>query len=105
MDIRITLKIRTSLVFFISNNIPIGKENSAAIILPIEIAPENSVLENPNSSDMGTINIDKFKLPDALETNCTNPTPTKTNHPKYRLDLSLIFFAKTSKIISKTLTY
>ena len=62
----------------------------AASILPLEIAPENSVIEKLSSFLIGTINIDKPKLPDALETNCTNPAPTNTYQPKYILDFCLI---------------
>ena len=67
--IKITLAINTCLVFLKSNKNPIGIENKAAKTLPADIAPENNVLENPKSADIGTINIDRFKLPEALDTN------------------------------------
>lgn len=99
IPINTTLNINTCLVFFKSNNNPKGIEKIAANILPKETAPENKVLENPNSSDMGTTNIDKFKLPAALDTSCTNPTPAKAYHPKYTLDFSLMLFEMDFKII------
>ena len=87
-----TLKISTCLVFFKSKKYQKGIEDKAANTLPIDIAPENIVREIFKSSDIGTTNIEKFKLPAAVLAICTNPIPINTYHPKYILDFSLILF-------------